>query len=462
MVDVAQVFRNRIAPMKRIGVSGAIIYAGYPQSNETNRKLEGREKYITFSNLLANVSIIAAGVRYFLNLIAKAAWTAVPSDPNNPQAVEAAEFVNDVLQDMETPWPRVVRRTAMYRFYGFSIQEWIAKRRSDGRTGFLDVEPRPQPTIERWIDDDEGKIIGVIQRAPKSLREIPLPMSKLIYAVDDSLSDSPEGLGLFRHLVAPAERLKRYEQLEGWGYETDLRGIPVGRAPLSTLRDMEERGELTKTKVDEILNPMNAFIKGHVKNPELGILLDSSVYETQDESARPSSVQQWSIDLLEASSDSVQYVLQSIDRLNHEIARILSVDHLLLGSDGSGSLALARDKSHNFYLVVDSTLTELRATYERDLLTPLWEMNGFDKELMPTLQTEDVQFKDVEQITSALRDMSTAGAVIMPDDPVINAVRDLLGLPKTDEGLSSDPDAVLTTRTSNTEEVPNGAGSGDE
>jgi len=54
------------------------------------------------------------------------------------------------MYDMERPWHRVVRRAAMYRVYGYSWQEWIAKKRDDGVIGYLDIEPRTQSTITRW------------------------------------------------------------------------------------------------------------------------------------------------------------------------------------------------------------------------------------------------------------------------------------------------------------------------
>ena len=120
----------------------------------------------------------------------------------------------------------------MYRFYGFSIQEWTARRRDDGFLTFADIAPRSQRTIERWDVDEAGQVLGALQRSPQTQEEIYLPREKLLYIVDDTLNDSPEGLGLFRHLVAPSRRLKRYEQLEGFGFETDLRGIPIGRSPV--------------------------------------------------------------------------------------------------------------------------------------------------------------------------------------------------------------------------------------
>src|SRR5690606_18061192 len=124
-------------------------------------------------------------------------------------AQEAADFVESVMFDMETSWAKIARRASMYRFNGFGIQEWTAKRRDDGRIGLKDIAARPCHTITRWeIDEATGEIRGVYQTNPQTGREIFLPRGKVIYLVDDSLTDHPEGLGLFRNLVEPATRLR--------------------------------------------------------------------------------------------------------------------------------------------------------------------------------------------------------------------------------------------------------------
>ena len=48
--------------------------------------------------------------------------------------------------------------------------------------------------------------------------------------------------------------------------------------------------------------------------------------------------------------------------------------------------------------------------------------------MMPEIRTEAVRARDVEQIASTLRDMAQAGAMLMPNDPVIVQLRDLMGV----------------------------------
>ncbi len=427
--------RSSVSPFRTAGVPGTAIFGGFVDDKERDRDLIGIKKYHTYSNMLANVSIVAAGVRFFLNLVSNPDWHAKikpedrrPEGFNEEEAEKLAKKVTIIINDMKTPWNRVVRRTAMFRFHGYSIQEMTAIRREDGMIGLKDIAPRPQQTIERWDTKPDGEVIGVLQREPKHQREIYLPRKKLVYAVDDAMSDSPEGLGLFRHCVEAARVLKRYEQLEGWGFETDLRGTPIGRAPLQALQEMVDNQDMTPAERDQAILGMTQFIDNHIRNPKLGLLLDSMAYESSDESKRASNVKQWDLELLKSGGTSHKEVAEAIERKIREMARVLGVEHLLLGDNGVGSFAMARDKSHNFALIVDTTIKDLQAVYMKDVVETIFDLNGWDKELMPVLVTDKLKFRNVDEITGALRDMAQAGVLLHEDDPAITEVRELLGL----------------------------------
>ena len=419
------------SPTKTKGVPGTAIFGGFVQEDEKNNTLVGTKKYRTYSELLANTSIVAAGTRYFLNLVAKARWKLTPAD-DSEEAQRYADIITKQLSSMDTSWSRIVRRAAMYRFYGFSIQEWTAIKK-DGFFEFSDIAPRPQVTIQRWDVNRVGKVAGVGQLSPQTAQEIYLPRNKLIYIVDDSINDSPEGLGLFRHIVSDSARLARYEQLEGYGFESDLRGIPVGRAPFAALQDGVDTGLFTKKDMENAITPIKSFVTNHIKNPALGLLLDSITYQSEDEAGTPSSTYQWDVELLKGSATSFSDIAVAIERVNRDIARTLGVEGLLLGENTTGSHALSSDKSLNFALIVDSTLGELVDTFQRDMIQRLWQLNGWPEEMRPTFNTDAAQHRDITQITQALKDMAAAGGKLSMNDPAINSVREMLGLPEQPE-----------------------------
>lgn len=420
---------KRVAPTKEAGTSGIAVTGGFVEDNEKNPKLSSAsERFRTASDILANISIVAASLRYFLNLLSHPRWFARPAD-DSPEAKELAEFVEEVMDSLDISWTRVIRRAGMYKFHGFGIHEWTAIKRPDGKIGFASVDHRPQATIERWEVDDTGRVIGVWQRSPKTGEELPIPRWKFIYLLDDTLTDSPEGMGWFRHLVEPAERLKQYLNLEKLGFERDLSGIPVGKAPITAINRAVRAGSLSKEEGETLLNGIKDMVKMQVKQKDTGLVLDSQPYETQtSDGSAISSVAQWGIELLTGDPGSIKELGEAIERLNREMARVIGTENIFTGSEGFGSMALSKDKSSNLYLHVSSTLDEMVEQFTLDLIKPLWALNGFDAKLMPKLSHEEVAFKDVEQIAVVLKDLATAGAVLAPDDPAIIELREMLGI----------------------------------
>lgn len=432
------------APEAELGVGGTAVFGGYLQRRETDSSLLGTRRYRTYSEAIANVSIIGAAVRTFLNMVTNAAWTVVPAEDSGEEGIEMAERVDAILKDMDTPMHRIVRRLAGHRFYGFALGEWVAKRNEDGTIGFKNVVTLAQMTIERWLVANDGSVLGAIQTSPQTGKDVAIPREKLVYVVDDAMNDSPEGFGLMRHVMDPVRRLMRLQELELWGYAGDLRGIPVGRAPLAELDKLVKNGTITKSQSDAMLNGLEKFVQNHVKNPDLGILLDSTPYKGTGEQRTPVNVPQWAIDLLDGGSYSLEAVMAAIVRIQREIARVFGVEHLMLGENSAGSRSLSNDKTHSFGLMVDSALTEIREALERDLFKPLFELNGWDTDLMPTLKTEAQAFRSLSELSAALRDLAVAGVQVDRQDEAVQEIMELAGLSRLKKLAEIDTDLVLS------------------
>lgn len=424
---------GRTSPYAPRGVPGFVAYGGYLSNPEENWRVAGQQRWIMASEILANISIVAASLRYMLNLVSRPVWKAVP--PNDTAEAKAlAEFMDSVLYEMDTSWSRIVRRTGTYRYHGFGFHEWTAKKRDDGKIGIKAVDPRPQHTITKWDIDLKGDVAGIIQNAPQSGKEIYLPRQKLVYLVDDTFTDSPEGMGWFRQLVDPANRMKTMLQLEGIGFERDLSGIPVGRVPLGALNKLVEAGDITEVQRDAMLSAMRNFLEVKTKTHDTGIMFDSATYvNVTDNGQQTTNVPLWDLELLTGEQTSLDKLAEAIRRTAFDMAAIIGTEQMLVGREGAGSLALSEDKSRNLYLNANSILADMTEAFDRDIVGTVWTMNGFPDDLRPYLDHEDVAFKDAEQIARTLRDMATAGAILAPDDPAINDIRDLMGIPNAPE-----------------------------
>lgn len=431
------------SPFQTMGKGGVAVFGGRVMSREKGPLVTGQQRWITYGEMLANTSIVAAGVRYFLNIVAAAKWTVQPADPEEPEDGDShmvADFIEDVLHGMDTPWRKVARRAAGYRFLGFGVQEWVAKRDPDGMISLADVQPRPQHTIDRWEVDLSSQVKGVWQLPPQTGQYIFLPRDKLLYLVDDSLTDSPEGLGLYRHLVEPYLRLQKYLLLEGQGFERDLRGIPIGRVPYQAIKAAVANQAMTEAEGAQLTRAIEDFVKMQTKSEDTSIVLDSAPYTVQTESGRSiSGVMQYGLELLQGQAPDFAANANAVERLNMEMARVLGAEHLMLGSGaGSANRALAEDKSRNFYQTVNGTLDDIADQTNKDLIARICDLNGIKEELRPKLTHSDISFRSVQEITASLRDMATAGAVLRPDDPAINDVRDMLGIKRAPDPTAGD------------------------
>lgn len=426
---------TRVRPNAVAGSSAEDIDpTGYVLDREREPSLRGRERFVTYAKLVNDTLIIATGVRYFLNLVANAEWVFQPPTDEEgealPGAQEVADFIQDVVTDMESSWSKVVRRAARFRFQGFSWQEWTAKAREDGRIGLLDVEARPCSTIERWDLDGGASVQGVIQYV-MGRTEVYLPRGKALYLVDDVLEDRPQGTGLLRHLARAAKRLRAYEELEELAFETDLRGIPIGRAPLRELRDKVTAGTLSLDGVRKARAAVDSFVKNKLLNKSKGAVFDSETYNAvnADGATSPSSTYKWDVSLLNGDSKGQAEAASAIQRVNREMAQLLGIEHLMLGSDGSGSLALVGGKLSSTFLLVSSTLGEIAEAVDRDLIGVVCSLNGIPKELWPKAQPQEIDINDVEAVARVLADLASAGAPLVPEDPAVDAVRGRVGLP---------------------------------
>jgi phage gp29-like protein len=194
--------------------------------------------------------------------------------------------------------------------------------------------------------------------------------------------------------------------------------------------------------MDDALNALREFLRKHKRTANLALLLDSKVYESSGDNRAPSGQPQWSMELLKAGATSAPELALAIQRLNREVARVLGTENILLGESGAGSLAMAEDKSAQFALIIDSTLKELAETFNRDLVRPFMELNGWDPKLAPKLRPEKIQHSSVAEVTAALKDLASAGAVMGPDDPAINQVRARLGLEEIDLEKAAEDAAI--------------------
>lgn len=425
-------------PTSPNGGDGVQAYGGYLVSDERRPELVAPRKWITYANAY-NTAVIATGIRYRSGLLGGAKWHADPNPRGGADAQRAVDIVQQGLIDaqMSRPWNAVVRKASLYTFSGFSLFEWTIRRRpDDGMVVFSELGHRPQHTIDRWNKPSEQEPWDAVHQLTHAGNSFVIPRNRLLYCWDDLLTDQPDGVGLLRHVIELVRRLNVYEGLEGLGLETDLRGMPVGRAPIKALKAEAESklgSGATEAQINayvdtRIANLRNA-LANIVKSPEKlqYLLLDSSTYVGADPNTI-SSVQRWAVDLLQGGAAGLQEVDKAIQRLQQEIARVLGIEFALMGGGSSGSRAMHADKTSMLNMSLQTTLTEIGAFATRDLVWPLVALNGLDPDTCaPTLVAEPIAMDDVVAVCQALQALGASG--LAPDAPAWPVLYDRMGLP---------------------------------
>lgn len=424
-----------------LGADGVANIGGFVVSAERDPRLTGIQKWTTYDNMVLNVAVISAAVNVWTQLGGSAKWTVEPNKRGGADALAAAQIVTEGLlenQALSIPWRQVVRRQLMKKFRGFALHETVWRRRPDGVIVLADLQDRPQWTVWRWLrPDPQGSWIGIEQMVPSQGQgTYQIPRERLFYSVENTLSATPDGIGLFRQLAEPVRVLELFERWEGIGFQTDLRGIPVARAPLEELQlaagqqktDAERRAFVaTATKF------LTDFLFGHEKTAEQGVMLDSATYRNRDPGSTVTSVQKWAFDLIKGATSSMPEVGQAIGRKARDIARIMCAEWLMLGGeDSGGAYSMHEDKTAMFGLIVNSTLDDIADDATRDIATPLVALNGFDPETCtPRLVPEPIATGAVKDACLSLQ--ALASAALDPRDKAINVLRGRLNLPPAPE-----------------------------
>ena len=428
--------RPTVTPYKEQGSADRMVYGGWILDREKKQNLTFLQRSNTYEEIISNIAIVGASIRYFMALATTAKWTVKPAEKDTSE--QYSEFAEKLMVKMDNPWSSVIRHSLMAKFLGFSVQEWTAFRDEiEGTIYYKSIENRPQRTIVQFDTDAYGNVLGFGQQNTLlSSDTLYIPRKKTLYMVDDMFTDSPAGMGVLRHLADSSERLDNYHDLEKQGFEKDLKNIPIGRVPYQALATAVENGEITEERAKALIQSMEDIVKMSRKSNTTGLLLDSAPYISKtDTAANVSTMPQWDLTLLGNGRQSgaiggLSDIAKAIERLQIECARVIGTDSLMLS--GGGSQALSSDKSKNLYLMVNAALSDVKFQANKDLIDPFWKLNGFPDEMKPRFEVEEVNEQTASEIAAVLRDMATAGATLAPDDEVINDVRNMLGVSTAD------------------------------
>lgn len=414
-----------MANMDEIGRIGQKRYGGFFHE-EFLRELRGKRGIETYKEMAENDDTIGAILFAVEMLIRQAAWSVEPAG-DTPKDKEAAEFVEQCMQDMQDTWTDTISEILSFLTFGWSYHEIVYKRRmgktknpktrsryNDGLIGWQKLPIRAQETLYEWVYDDEDNLIGMTQMPPPSYGLYTIPMEKAMLFRTKSRKGNPEGRSILRNAYRSWYFKRRIQEIEGIGIERDLAGLPVLTAKEGD--DIWSQDDLEMIRTRESLE---SIVRNLRRDEMEGVVLPFD----------------YKLELLSTGGSRQLDTNTIIERHDTRIAMTVLADFIFLGHQQVGSFALSSDKTALFAMAIGSYLDIICETFNSQGIPPLIDINGshFDGITdYPTLEHGDIESEDIQKTAAYIKDMIGVG-VLVPDDGLEDFVRQAAKLPDRTE-----------------------------
>jgi hypothetical protein len=261
-----------------------------------------------------------------------------------------------------------------------------------------------------WKFNDYGDIEAFVQQAPPNYKSVTIPMSKGLLFRTRISKDNPEGKSLLRNAYRPWYFKKRIEEIEGIGIERDLAGLPVLQAP-----DGIDLWDEENPKMAQLRTNAELLVRNIRRDSEEGILLPPG----------------WDLKLLSTGSSRQFDTNAIINRYDFRIAITMLSDIVLIGSNASGSFALADTKKSLLASALEAQIKNVASTFNKYAVPKLFEYNDFPGMTnMPEIEAGEIEVPDLKELALILRAMNLD---IHKDLELMNFLRRVASMPTLDD-----------------------------
>lgn len=425
---------SKTESMDILGVAGQNVHNGNFRADEFLREIKGRDAVRKYREMRDNDSTIGA-VMYAVEQILRDVDINVKAVDDSEAAAKEKEFVESVLDDMEHTLDDHIAEALSFLSYGFSWFEVVYKRRegasqnpkkkskyNDGRMGIRKLACRSPWTIDRFdVDQKTGDILGIYQSTGFATGKNYIPSRKSLYYRTTTINGDPSGRSILRNAYTSYQYLNNFQSIEAVAIERELAGIPVARIPAEYLSPDATTGQVS------FRNELQSILRDVKFNEQGYIILPSDTYPDKD--GAPTSERLVDVELMSSSGTRNIQIDPIIRRYQHDIARSVLSEFLMLGGGSNGSYALSKSKTDLFLRALESYITQVVDTLNKHLIEPLYELNGLDMKTMPKLVAGDVAPHDLRELSSYLRNLNGANIDLSDQEDIVNALLDNAELP---------------------------------
>lgn len=443
----------------RTSYNGLKAVAGMIEE-ECNRDLKWPQCITTYKAMLKDATISSS-----LNLmemqIAKVRWKVKVPEGYEDELRGKAKFIESCMKDMEHSWTDFIRQAASFNRFGFAPIEKVYRKRSksagsrfnDGLYGIKELPLITQDSVAGWEWDASGKsLTGLHQykNVPKGKDSKDyhytsethfIRRDKFMLFRADPVKDSPIGTSPLNSVYMAWRFKSELERQESLGVSTDVRGMKVIYLPpqyMSANASPEDK---------ETFEAFQKALASMHSGEQSGLILP----RVFDENGKPL----FEFEVKSVLGTATYNVSEIIARYRREIVSGLMTPITIIGQDGSGSFALAKTLEDITATIVEARLTEIKDILNHDLIKQLFQINGWDTEVLPEFEFEEVQRTSLEDWSKAVQRIASNGLVKLDAD-TINTVHTKLGL----QIAYNDEDVDVETIRNNATNFKSSAGEG--
>jgi hypothetical protein len=435
-----------------LGVAGDNTRTGQIRADEFIPELRGKNAIRKYREMRDNDSTIGA-VMYAAEQVLRDVKLKVEPANDTEEAKREAGFVESIFEDMDHSLDDHIAESLSSLSYGFAWFEVVYKRRvgptqrspkknskyTDGRLGVRKIACRAPWTVSRFdVEDKSGDVLGIYQDVGYGSGKHYIPTTKSLYYRTTVLNGDPSGRSILRNAYSSYVYLNNLQSIEAIAVERELAGIPVARIPseyLSSDASAAQSGFVGN--LQQILRDVKFNEQGYIITP-------SDTYPDKDGS--PTNIRLVDIELMSSNGNRNVDIDPIVRRYQHDIARSVLSEFLMLGGGNNGSYALSKSKTDLFLRALESYIQAIVDVLNKQLVERLWQLNGLNYDLMPCIKAGDVAPHDLREIAAFLRNLNGAD-INVSDHPEV--IQDLMDIAE----LNYDPITEVTTETDLPNEV---------
>ena len=435
-----------------LGVAGDNTRTGQIRADEFIPELRGKNAIRKYREMRDNDSTIGA-VMYAAEQVLRDVKLKVEPANDTEEAKREADFVESIFDDMDHSLDDHIAESLSSLSYGFAWFEVVYKRRvgptqrspkknskyTDGRLGVRKIACRAPWTVSRFdVEDKSGDVLGIYQDVGYGSGKHYIPTTKSLYYRTTVLNGDPSGRSILRNAYSSYVYLNNLQSIEAIAVERELAGIPIARIPseyLSSDASAAQSGFVGN--LQQILRDVKFNEQGYIITP-------SDTYPDKDGS--PTNIRLVDIELMSSNGNRNVDIDPIVRRYQHDIARSVLSEFLMLGGGNNGSYALSKSKTDLFLRALESYIQAIVDVLNKQLVERLWQLNGLNYDLMPCIKAGDVAPHDLREIAAFLRNLNGAD-INVSDHPEV--IQDLMDIAE----LKYDPITEVTTETDLPNEV---------